>query len=634
MGSSMIPIVYIFIVLVTAYVAVGFFKVPSIDIIIISLSIIVLSLTMIKGHFWQKPVEEHFTTEIDNLQPINLEEDITPISSQLVVYNTAFNAKSFDEKGNVWLNIAAKKSDGTCDTTASNAMFNFELQPIYSRRTGFYFGNNRLIGPYSNALNIQFHNTFTVVVACKHGNLLVDDTNKEIELFKFYANSPNNNGLSMYIQKDSLKNINNIQMGKLMFQYSNRDALQCKLRPDYELISFEKDILTFYFIIKETDHIRICVMNEKNTNIEEILRLNVENADVTFSNKEVVLNRLKNWNGNVYTLAMYNVALSDDDITGVYSHIVGEYMKYVNPNFISMIKQYNDTLAMLQKFLTCPYDKKTCDSCSTIDKWNDVSQLLSASSQCRNAINDFCMGNTTHPLCKCWNTENAAYKSDSCRMFRGIFTNKNAFLDGLSQSDIDYIMNKYGLIHPEDCPKPITKPEFLKNTYNAYEFDKLKIKLDDVSNVGTVMKLYPQDTDYVDDNYKWNKIKTQFDEDKTKKYDETKDTKVQNFYRVDPEMNYKNQNQPQIVKEFDKIKQYSDAERKKLNDTSDLNIIPDTTKIDAPSNKETKSSTQATDSFFSRFMKVNNPDSEAKTVKEDKIQNYFKNDPEMNYSPK
>jgi hypothetical protein len=267
MGASMIPIVYIFIVLVTAYVALGFFKVPNLDIMLISLSLVVLVLTMLKGHFWKTPVTEHFASEFDNMKPIVLEEDIADINNQLVVYNTAFNTNSFNEKGNTWLNMAATKPDGTCDKNASNAVFNFELQPIYSRRTGFYMGNNRLIGPYSNALNIQFHNTFTIVLACKHGNLLVDDNNKEIELFKFYANSPNNNGMSMYIQKDSLKNVNNIQMGKLMFQHSNRDPVQCKLRPDHDLISFEKDILTFYFIVKETDHIRICVMNEKNTNI-------------------------------------------------------------------------------------------------------------------------------------------------------------------------------------------------------------------------------------------------------------------------------------------------------------------------------------------------------------------------------
>jgi hypothetical protein len=615
MDASMIPIIYIFIIMVSAYITIGFFKVPKLDILIIAFAIVVLIGTMLHGHLMKKTtINEHFVTttatdyttaSANQYKPIDLEEDTTSIKNNLVVYNTAYNKNSYNENGNTWINIAAQKSDGSCDTEASNSVFTFELPPIYSRKSGFYLGNNRLIGPLSNAFHIQYHNTFTMVIACKHGNLLVDNKNAEIELFKFYANSPNNNGISMYIQQNSLQNINNVQMGNLMFQYSNREPFQCKLQPDHNMISFEKDVLTFYFIIKDTDHIRVAVMTEKNTNVDEILRFNVENTDVTFSNKEFTINRLRNWNGNIFSLGIYNVALGDEDITGYYSHFVGEYMKYVNPNFISMIQQYNDTLDMLNKFMSCPYSKDVCDSCSTINKWNDMSQLVGASTQCRQSINDFCMTNMNHSLCKCWNTQNPQAKSDSCTMFKSIFTDKNSYFDNLTQDDIDYIMSKYGLITPNSCPKAIKTPGFIKNKYSEYDFDKLKIYLDENDktnvNVDNVLKVYPtsKPESNNDDDYTFDKIKIKYDENikgtPTAKDMTVKDLNVNNYYKTDPDMNYKLNNKAEETSELLKIKALADKEIVKLNDTTDLNIIPP---------PPPTADTAANNTYFDKFMKI------------------------------
>ena len=603
----MLPIIYIFIVLVLAYLVLD--KIPKFDMITIIIALIVLVCTIIYKQFYQ--IKEHFeqeksiTLDLDKLKPIELEEDITSIKDRLVVYTTAFNKTSYNENSNSWLNMIIAKKELSNDY--DNSVFNFELPPVYSRKSGFYLGNNRLIGPYSNALNIQFHNTFTFVIACKNGNLLVDDTNNEIEIFKLYANSPNNNGLCMYIQKGSLQNINNVQMGKLMFQYSNREPVQCKIRPDYDLISFEKDIYTFYFIIKDTDHIRVAVMNETNNTINEILRFNVENTDVTFSNKEFVMNRLKNWNGHLYGLALYNAALNDDNITSLYNHMLNEYIKYVNPNYLSMIQQYNDTISLLSQFTSCPYDKRVCDSCSTITKWNTMEQLVSASAQCRNAINDFCMANINHPLCKCWNSQNQSYNSDACKMYRGVFSNKNVLLDALNQDDIDYIMKKYKLIKPEDCPKSIKNPEYKKNSYKPYEFDKIQIRLNNNENnrSGTVKNVYgadPKALDPEDESYDWDKLKIKYDpnlkSDTDKKEDKT-DIKINNYYKG-------------VIQEYQQLVK---KEQKNLNDTKDLNIfqnndvdpikiIPYYRNTKQETKQETKKVNQEQDPFYSRFMKV------------------------------
>ena len=601
MCSSLLPIVYIFIVLVIAFVTIGFYKVPKFDVLLILLSVVVLIVTMVLGHFVKGKVKEHFTDENtpQNLKPIELEEDITPIQSHLVDYLTAFNKSSYDIDGNIWTNIAAKQKDGkTCDTSASNSAFTFEMPPVFNRKSGFYMGNNRLIGPLSNALKIQFHNTFTLVLACKHGNLLVDQTNNEIEILKMYANSPNNNGLSLYIQRGSLKNINNVQMGNLMFQYADREPLQCKLQPDHDMIPFEKDIYTLYFIIKETDHVRILTMTEKNNSVDEILRFNVENTDVNFSNKAVVFNRLKNWNASLYNLGIYDVALSDDDITKFYSHLMMEYMKYINQSYIDMIKQYNDTLTMLSKSLQCPFDTNVCKACSEVTKWSDMSQLLTSSTTCRKAVNEFCMANPTHSLCACWDSKTTNFNSSSCKSFRGIFAGRNLCLEGLSQADIDHIMSKYGLIKPESCPKPLPDASLLKNKYPDYEFEKMRIKLDESS--AKVRPVYPEPKEG-DEEYSWQKLKVKYNQDvkadPSAKDMTTKDFAVGNFYKKDPETNYKITSK-KVASDYTKFQEQVKKEQEKLNDTQDLNIIPEKSYDDSKVDVEEK------DSFFTRFMKV------------------------------
>lgn len=616
MDTSLIPIIYIFIVLVSAYITIGFYKVPSFDVLIIAFALIVLIATMIYGHLMKKttvqenfmatpPVDSSLTYSLDLYKPISLEEDISKIQNKLTVYTTAYNKDSFNENGNTWLNIASQKSDGTCDTSTSNSMFTFELPPVYSRKSGFYLGNNRIIGPLSNAFKIQYHNTFTFIIACKNGNLLVGNKNDEIELFKFYANSSNNNGLCMYIQKDSLKNENNVQTGNLMFQYAAREPSQCTLNLNDDKINFEKDILTFYIVVKDTDHITISTMDEKSNQIKSLLTFAVENTDINFSNKEFVINRLRNWNGNIFSLGVYNAALTSEDIINYYTHTMGEYSKYSNANFIDMIQQYNDTLEMLNKFMRCPYSQSVCTSCSTVNKWNDMSQVLGASSQCRQSINEFCMANINHPLCKCWNNQNAQYKTDTCNMFRGIFNNdKNSFFDTLTQDDIDYIMSKYGLIKPEDCPKAITKPGFLKNKYSEYDYNKLKIYLDEdeKTRVGSVLKVYEQGSGVNkppdDDDYTFDKLKVKYDEDmKTSaagKQITDKDLQIANKYKNDPLMNYKLDKTTES-KAYADIKAQTKKDVEALKKTDTLNIIPD------------KTGEPSTSSFFDRFMKITFP---------------------------
>lgn len=489
--------VVIFIVLVSVYLIVNISEFRPYDLAILALATLVLLMVLIKSLVIQsRPVKESFVDSMDietalmKFQKLDTEEDITEIKNRLVVYLTVFNKSSFNNMGRTWNNIAGIKPDGTCPTS-DNTLFAFELAPVFTRKTGLYLGNNRIIGPYSNSLGIQFYNTYTIVLACKHGNLLVDNKNTEIELLKLYANSPNNNGLSLFIQKGSLKNDNNTQTGTLMFQYANHEPLMCKVDKHHTFINFDKDVLTYYFIIKDTDNVRILMMNEQSNIIYQILKFNISNTDVTFSNKEMMINRLSNWNGNLFAVAVFDRAISDENVSLIYTHVLNEYIKNIDSNFSTMISQYNDVLAYIQSLLQCPYDPTVCNACSSVKKWTDITQIMNAPVQCRKSINDFCANNTAHPLCKCWDTSSSLFNSDTCRMYRAMFSGeKSSCLDSLTAEDIAFLKEKYGLIYPNECPTAIKAPYLIKNTYQKYDWSKLKVNLEGNSD-SKIRPLYP-----------------------------------------------------------------------------------------------------------------------------------------------
>lgn len=475
-------------ILISIYLLLNFKILSPYDVTLLSISTIILLLVTLDILVPPKKSIEKFASSIDistldiptilaKYKKMDSEEDILDIQTRLNVYLTVFNKTSFNNMGKIWYNIANIKHDGTC-ADSDNSKFNFELSPVFSRTNGIYLGNNRIIGPLSNALNIQFHNTYTIVIACKHGNLLVDNKNEEIELVKLYANSPNNNAITMYIKKGTLHTDNNTQVGTLMLQYSDNPPYECKVDREHDFINLDKDALTFYFIVKDTDNVRVLMMAEGSSTIHLILKFNISNIDVTFSNKELILNRLLNWNATIYNFAIYDRALIDEQVTTFYSHVITEYIKNLDPNFNEMLSQYNDSIGIIQALLKCPYDKTVCANCSSVKSWSDTNQVMNSSIQCRKSINDYCANNTANPLCKCWDTSSVIYNTDNCRLYRSIFSGeKNASFEALNPEDLEYIKNKYGLIWPHECPTTITKPKFIENTYNKYDWNKLKVYL-------------------------------------------------------------------------------------------------------------------------------------------------------------
>lgn len=430
--------IFLVLFLILLFIYLYFFKNNKRDLYIISVSIIIILYLIYKN----KNNNENFI----DYYPINIEESIDKISSNLIIYLTVFNSKSIDGKTKNWNDISLM-SNNKKDCIKGPKNFSFDSMPIVNKINGVYLGNNRLIGPYCNELGINFSDRFTILLTCKHGNLL-SNTNNEIELIKLYGNSTNNNVMSLFIQTKTINNDNNVQTGNLLFNYIDQQILPCKIDSTHDYINLDKDVLSFYFIIKDSDNIRILYLSEKSNAINQILKINISTNDITFSNKEIVINRLLNWNASVFNFALYNTSISDDTVGSMYTHIMDEYIKNKDPTINKILPEYNNIVDYLNNTKKCKLDKLTCDNCNSITDWSttDIVDLSNSTKKCRLAVNNYCSANINNDLCACWNSKNTIFNDPLCVSIREKFSgNYNNKLDSLSDEDLEYIKNKYNL---------------------------------------------------------------------------------------------------------------------------------------------------------------------------------------------
>lgn len=463
-------IIITFVLIVIVYILTNKKQINSLDASLLLVSIVALSWKqMTYKPLIEKYLEvpETLSTLLNTLKPIEDEEDFKPISKNLLMYYTTYNSISHTYGTKIWRNVIDTTATQSGEIQCNSSMY-FDLLPSFSKIAGFTMGPNKLTGPYSNTLGINYRGQYSLMLIFKHGNLKNDATvSNKIELVKLWANSPNNNGISMYIEPGSLDVVNNTQFGKLMFQYADYSPVHCKISETDELLPIDSNVLCFLFIIKDNDKIKIQYMTEKSNTIITLAEFNVATTDVTFSNKEMFINRFNNWNANIFNFGIYKVALSDVYISNVYQHIMNLYLKTIDPNYKPIVDTYNETIDKLNKYIQCPFDEKTCIACKDVVEWNDINQVLSASSNCKKAISSFCKQNTSHSFCKCWNTESPEYNSTNCKVLRSLFEN-----DKMTCLTNNEILNM-----TKQCNKQADETGL--NFQSDYTFDKVRVKYDD-----------------------------------------------------------------------------------------------------------------------------------------------------------
>lgn len=481
----------VFIVMVLLYMILSVKRLPYLDTLMISLSVIMLIVSLIN----HKNNIELFTTgsaaasldkfaSLDKLELVSLQEDVQPITKVAAVYLTVHNNKSYPGSGKDFYNVAYDPKKGDNCPDGNNRVFTFENTPTISTSNGVTMNTNRLRGPLSNALSIDVQSTFSIFFTCMHGNFTANE--QEIEFFKLYANSSNNNGIVMFIPANSINIEPDSQKARLSIQYIDESIKNCTVNNSQQ-ITFPKTNMMSYFVVKDIDTIKVYSMEGSSTIVTTLLTTTISESTANFSNKEMVINRFRNYRGGIYQFGIIPKTLNVDDVSKIHTHCLNYYTRARSVEFISMTTSYNEMVEYLRNVRGCPFPTETCTACSTITDWTNTSQLVSASAPCRVAIDDFCKKNPTHFRCRCWNTNLPDYNTTSCKMWRGIFMPDKTMFDNLSQDELNYVKTKYALIRPEDCPKPVTpktscvNDELIKNTYTEYDFNKIKIDPDSVS---------------------------------------------------------------------------------------------------------------------------------------------------------
>lgn len=447
-------VIVLFIVLLVAFVIVFYSTQPKMDSTLLLLSASALTWSYLKTRYFRF---EGFENTQSIITTKFLEEDVSSISRDLVQYFSAFDKKSYLDGQKEWKNIVKIKGFN-CDTT-------MKLSKVskYFVQTGIELGDNTLTGPLSNTMNIRFGSPFTICFAVTMQQL-INTSKNTIELFKMFANSPNNNGLRLYINNDSIDTSNGSNSGSLFFQFADKEPVVCKITKTDDKINFPQNTLLFFIIVREASNVRVLMINERTDKIEEVASVAIESTDVTFSNKELFFNRQGNWKANMFNVAFFNNALDNIRVASYYMYVKDLYTKYNNPAYLEALRKYLESMKAFETLKRCPFPKDVCNKCSSVEDWSNFQSIIDAPATCKIAIAKYCSTNPTHPFCECWNKSSPKYTSTTCVLLRALYNgNKDSVCENVCK-----IPKEQSLLTPIDYK-------------GNYTFDSIKIRypLDD-----------------------------------------------------------------------------------------------------------------------------------------------------------
>jgi hypothetical protein len=373
------------------------------------------------------------------------EEDITAFASGLTIYNSCFTKKSFPTSTRTWYNISNHFESSSCpDIRLSDTHMNFIYNPAFSKANGFYLGNNVLNGPMCHQMGITANDSFSVFFSFKFASF-VKDPQEELNIIQLFANTVNNNGLKLYIEKDYV--IENDQVKtNMVLQYANTkyNVVIPPLNTAHNyMIAIVKDslklIMYFYPNISDLSSTSSLKVVAVDNDIDM-------NTDVLLSNKEMVINKNKNLAMNIYNIGFYNKALQEYHINDIYNH-TQKYLQKSNQILKNFSTQITDLSQQITKLKSCPYDDATCKLCNGVSNWSDVSNILNnATPECLAGVNTFCKQHPTHEKCVCWDPANSQSKADSCKAYVSIFS---------KETDVEAIKDKHNLCPCDQvCAKP------------------------------------------------------------------------------------------------------------------------------------------------------------------------------------
>ena len=344
----------------------------------------------------------------------NWDENVGNLGSGLVMYCSSLKKASWSEGfGRTWRNMASRASPFQATCTADGSVRDpnliFKSTPAFSRRNGMQLAQNSLSGPYSHQLGVNGDQAMSVIVYAK---FLGADTKNGISVFKVFANTPGNVGVSLVLKNCEMA-ANGTLTGDAIVnigESSNTSTQKMSIDPTRRYM---------WVLVKNYTRVVLSMIDVGATSFVKTVLLDKvlpAQKSIVFSNVNMSINEDINWNAEIIAFAMYDRAINDTDMDRIFNHYQAADRAF-DAEYQNMQAAINEATEKRK----CPYDTATCNTCGGVTDWSVQTNLISASTVCRKQIDTYCTANPSHASCVCWNSANAEYGT-TCKAYRALFS--------------------------------------------------------------------------------------------------------------------------------------------------------------------------------------------------------------------
>lgn len=402
-------------------------------------------------------------------------EDLEDIleNKTLTLYYSAFSKSSIPVLQNrVWKNTSPyfqDVSETNCKLLSyDNSHLEFSEVPYANKHVGVEMLSNKCYGPPSHLMGIQGNGTFTIFTVIKFNGF--STSNQLQNVYKIYGNTIGNNAINLDIE-----GVLESKEGKMIniipkLTYGDNSVILINNNNGNNYFSLDMEKKYMLVLSKKHRNISLTIHDLSKDTIQDstytiIKEAEINEVNVLFSNKQMMLNENGNLNANIYAFGVYNMHLLDEST--LHHYMYNELYKSTE-DFMKDAKQILKFQEEINMLKSCPYDEKVCKECG-IDDWTDMEKILYSSENCKKAIDTFCTNNPNNAKCKCWRPENK--ETAQCKSYVNIFKNERwVNPDKIEKEMLDTIAQKYKLC---DC----TESEKIKE-----ENKKLEEKVKELQN--------------------------------------------------------------------------------------------------------------------------------------------------------
>jgi hypothetical protein len=336
----------------------------------------------------------------------------------LVLYVSSFDDRSYVPGfGKTWRNIAQNlvtTQQCNADGTQRDMNLYFKTTPALSRKNGFMLGTNTITGPLSHQLGVNGDTSFTIVTILQ----ITGDVGAKCPVFKLFANTPNNNGITLELSNGT--RVGDMITADMTLMLGNMMPMVCQPIPKTGQIMFDPRSKYMFVVSKDYGALSVATVNIDAGTYEQRLHLDTNvgaHDSIIFSNMDMVLNPNGNLNANITAFGIWTRALDGAAISRLYDRYRGILRTY-DPMYAILQQQ----LSEVDRLKACPYDQTTCATCPAAMDWSSPVNIVStATVPCLRAVDKYCTANPSHRECACWSSTHPEYEG-TCKAYRAIYS--------------------------------------------------------------------------------------------------------------------------------------------------------------------------------------------------------------------